>query len=487
MKRSFIRRQFIAVTIAIVAGTVLLCLFLNNVFLPRVYSGEKQEQLEDAYKVLNEACEDGILYKNKFDITFESIASNSNIEVEVITADGDILRSSSSSADNLKEQLLRSVFGVDDDDTVKITENENYVVQRSEDSRLGEEYLVLWGSLYDGNLIFMRTSIVAIEESTTISTRFFIVVGAISVAVAIIASALIATKMTAPILKMTELSKRMANLDFEAKYSSDKGRKNELDILGEHMNEMSEKLEGAIGDLKVANARLQEDIDRKNELEEMRSDFVSNVSHELKTPIALIEGYAEGLKEFGDEDAQTRDYYCDVIMDEAVKMNNMVKKLLNLNQLEFGGQAAEMRPFDLFEFVGNVVSSSALLATSKGARMEFDESGVCEVLGDEFMIEEVMTNYLSNAVNHVGGEMLIRVFFEDFGDRMRVNVFNTGDNIPEEDMENIWVKFYKVDKARTREYGGNGIGLSIVKAIMASHGCDGVVFWFELKKILLQK
>ncbi len=491
MKRKVsVRKQVIAITIAIVAGTVLLCLFLNSVFLVSFYMMKKQTQLANTFEEINDASKKEILYSDRFDVNFETIASNGNLDIEVITSDGVIMRSSSSSAENLKDQLFRSIFAFDEESQAIMDQTEYYTIARTKDDRLGGEYIVLWGNVDDGNIIFIRSSIGAIEDSSAISSRFLLYTGFISVLVAAIASAIIGRSITAPVLYMMKLSKRMAELDFEAKYVNNKSSVNEMDMLGEHMNEMSEKLEASISELKSANLELTKDIEKKTEIDEMRKDFISNVSHELKTPIALIEGYAEGLKEFGDEDKETRDYYCDVIMDEAVKMNRMVRRLLNLNQLEFGGNIAEIKRFNITEFVKNILSSSALLAENKGATVTFNEEKNYFVWGDEFMIEEVFTNYFSNAVNHVSGEMKIEISFEDKGDILRVSVFNTGEQIPEEDIDNIWVKFYKVDKARTREYGGNGIGLSIVKAIMEAHkkecgveNCsDGVRFWFELDK-----
>ena len=222
----------------------------------------------------------------------------------------------------------------------------------------------------------------------------------------------------------------------------------------------------------------------------MRKEFLSNVSHELKTPIALIQGYAEGLKECINDDAESREFYCDVIMDESAKMNNMVKKLLTLNHLEFGNDQAAMERFDLTDLVRGVVQSAQLLADQKGAQISFPQSEPVYVWGDEFKVEEVVTNYVSNALNHVDGEMKIEVKMMRRENHVRLSVFNTGKPIPEEELDKIWIKFYKVDKARTREYGGSGIGLSIVKAIMESmhqkfgvvNYDNGVEFWFELEE-----
>ena len=235
----------------------------------------------------------------------------------------------------------------------------------------------------------------------------------------------------------------------------------------------------------------------------MRKEFLSNVSHELKTPIALIQGYAEGLKDNISEDAESREFYCDVIIDEAAKMNHMVKKLLTLNQIEFGNGQVEFERFDLTALLCSVLQATNIIFRQKEVVLDLPEYESVYVWGDEYRIEEVMTNYISNALNHVEAvplpgssqteaqpEKRISVRLELLEGRVRVSVFNTGQPIPEEDIDLIWEKFYKVDKARTREYGGNGIGLSIVKAIMNSinqaYGVknweNGVEFWFELDR-----
>lgn len=222
----------------------------------------------------------------------------------------------------------------------------------------------------------------------------------------------------------------------------------------------------------------------------MRKEFLANVSHELKTPIALIQGYAEGLQEGINDDPESRAYYCDVIVDEASRMNQMVKKLLTLNQLEFGNDMVAMERFDITALVCNYLQSAELLAKQNQIDVQMEETPSYYVWGDEFKIEEVLMNYFSNALNHCSGERIIEVIITPIEERIRVTVFNTGDQIPQESLSQIWEKFYKVDKARTREYGGSGVGLSIVKAIMESmhqnYGVtnyeNGVALWFELER-----
>ena len=262
----------------------------------------------------------------------------------------------------------------------------------------------------------------------------------------------------------------------------------EIDVLGNSMNLLSERLKETIGELKSVNNQLQMDIEEKIKIDEMRKEFIANVSHELKTPIALIQGYAEGLQEGMGEDKESRDYYCDVIVDEAGKMNKMVRQLLMLSSLESGNDRIVVERFDLTELIQGVIDAAEIMLRQKGAKLRFEEREPIYVWADEFKIEEVVTNYLSNAIHHAAGENKIVIRVERLETQVKVSVFNTGEPIPEEALPNLWTKFYKVDKARTRSYGGTGIGLSIVKAIMEAHNQEcgvtnwenGVEFWFTL-------
>ena len=253
---------------------------------------------------------------------------------------------------------------------------------------------------------------------------------------------------------------------------------------------MSWRLERSISDLKSANNNLQKDIEQKEKLEQMRNDFLGNVSHELKTPLALIQGYAEGLKDGVTSDPESMDFYCDVIIDEAGKMNKMVRNLLTLNQLEFGDEDITFERFDLTEVIRGVIQSMDIMAQQDHATVNFRQDEPVYVWADEFKVEQVIRNYMSNAFHHLDGEKIVEVKIHLDENRAKVTVFNTGSPIPEEDLNHIWDKFYKVDKAHTREYGGNGLGLSIVKAIMESfhqeYGVknyeNGVEFWFTLDR-----
>ncbi len=479
--------QYTGTILGLVAGTVLLCWFLNTTFLGHYYTYNKQNVMLDSFSTIDAESADGTLADASFDVKFENICANGNLSILIISSDGSIVRASVHDTAALKRQFMDVLFGEMGETSSEILKKTgSYVLERQADERLGSEYLALWGTLSDGNLILMRTALESIRESAWISNRFLAYVGIAAVILSALISIFASRKIARPIIELTEISRRMTNLDFDAKYQ---GRaNNEIDLLGEHINQLSETLEETISELKSANNELLIDNERKTQVDEMRKEFLSNVSHELKTPLALIQGYAEGLQECINEDEESRNFYCEVIMDETDKMNRMVKKLLTLNQLEFGNDAVSMERFDLTELIRGVIQSSSILLRQNGIALTFKTDMPMYVWADEFKVEEVMTNYLSNAIHHVKEPKQIDVKYTQMEGYVRVSVFNTGSQIPPEDIDRIWIKFYKVDKARTREYGGSGIGLSIVKAIMDSfhRGCgvinhaDGVEFWFEL-------
>ncbi len=486
MKKHSLTRQITSIVSILVAGAILLCWVLNTTLLPRYYMHNKKQVLMENYETISNASEQDKLDSDEFTVTFDNLCSNGNIMTLILQPDGKVLRSSVNDLDTLRGELWNVLLHTDDMEV--LYSNDQYQLLRKNDTRLDSEYLVLVGVLENGDMILMRTAVESIRESAAISNRFLLFVGAAAIVSSLLVAFFTTRHITKPLQQLTEISKRMVDLDFNAKYESNRSNSYEVEELGNHINRLSENLERTISELKTANVELQDDIEKKIQIDEMRKEFLSNVSHELKTPLALIQGYAEGLQECINDDAESREFYCDVIIDEADKMNRMVKKLLTLNQLEFGNDQVVMERFNMTELINGVANSTKILREQKNIRLELENPEEAWVWGDEFKVEEVITNYMSNAINHADGEKVIRVFYTRSEDKLRVSVFNTGQPIPEEDLDKIWVKFYKVDKARTREYGGSGIGLSIVKAIMDSfhQQCgvinheDGVEFWMEL-------
>lgn len=421
--------------------------------------------------------------------TIRSYGDQSNISTVLIdSVTGKVLLGFGRESDFLAQKVQRYVFGKGGYKTQILKQHENYVVETNYDYRSNSTYMESWGFFSDNRTLFiMSMPLSSIRDSVQLSNRFTTCVGLVVLVFGSVLMYFVTNQVTRPIMKLATLSERMSNLDFDVSYEDD--AQDEIGVLGRSMNTLSDKLKETIGALQEANRQLQHDIEEKIQIDEMRKDFIANVSHELKTPIALIQGYAEGLMEGMCEDEESRNDYCEVIVDEAGKMNKMVRQLLTLTALEFGNDTPVLEPFELTELVRDLISASAILVQQNNAHVEYEAGEPIWVVADEFKIEEVLTNYLTNAMNHLDGERNIRIRTEQEGAVVTVRVFNTGKPIPQEDLPNLWTKFYKVDKARTRAYGGSGIGLSIVKAIMDAHHqrCgvdnveDGVEFWFTLE------
>lgn len=476
----------IAIFIGLLACMVVALLVINMTFLEPYYIQNKEKSFREMYETLNQVAQDQSYSDEEVSSDVAKQAERNNLSFLIIDETTGNKYTNVYNQEMLFNQLLGYVINQSQQNAEILESTDAYQMLQAKDPWNEKEYLVMWGNFEDGSQFLMRSPLESMRESAAISNRFLIYIGSVLI---LAAGALVwyfSKKLTDPIRELANLSDKMANLDFEAKYTS--GGKNEIGELGANFNRMSSRLESTISELKKANNSLLKDIEQKEKMEEMRNEFLGNVSHELKTPIALIQGYAEGLKDGVNDDAESRDFYCDVIMDEAMKMNQMVKNLLTLNQLEFGDEDISFERFDLVALIRGVLQSMEILAQQDELKIIFRQESPVYVWADEFKTEQVVRNYVSNAFHHASGDKVIEVKIQKEGKKARTSVFNTGMPIPEEDLKHIWEKFYKVDKAHTREYGGNGIGLSIVKAIMESfhqeYGVknydNGVEFWFEL-------
>lgn len=429
-------------------------------------------------------------------------ASANDASMLIIDKDSDLTYTTTNEEGRMKDSLimLASIFlnqkklegeissdtgGEQSEEMTSLVQN-HYMIMQNHDNRLSADYYDLLGQVGDRYYIAIRRSVSFVDESVDAATHVFTIVGMIATIIGSVAMLIVASRFTKPIHNMALVAARMQDLDFDAKIEVQ--GKDEISALGNAMNDLSTRLEKTISELKTANIELSEDIEKKEQIDEMRKDFLAHVSHELKTPIALIQGYAEGLKENISDDEESRDFYCEVIMDEANKMNIMVKKLLSLNELEFGKIKLDVQRFDIVKLVDNIIQSSSILLQDFDGELDIKQSEPIYVWADEYLISEVITNYLTNAIHYVSPHGTIRIEYFHEDKQVKVQVYNTGSHIPEEEIDKIWVKFYKVDKARTREYGGSGIGLSIVAATMEAHNKsygaenmeDGIGFYFYL-------
>lgn len=511
MKRS-LRTRLVIIFAGMLILTIGIIYLANIVLLPSFYQANKVNQMQGAYSRIVDLCH-GIDWKSVSDVEknqvydqLDVLGSNTNVsiyivQIRVYPESGDIAELEyvyPMDTDRLQQvtrlQLSKYVKSIYFDEPLGdnceiMNQTANYAMYKVYDDRVDSNFIELTGKMPDNYWIYLRSNYQSIQESASVSNQFMMYMGLMVVIIGIFVMFFVCNQYTKPILRLASYAQNMQKLNFSTRYK-DK-RDDEIGVLGDSMNALSDKLEETISELKTANNELQLDLQRRSEQEQMRQEFLANVSHELKTPIALIQGYAEGLQENINDDPESREFYCEVIVDEADKMNNMVKKLLSLNQIEFGNGQVHLEHFDLSSVIQSVVNASEILFKQKGVELcyqKMDEPLM--VWADEYMIGEVVTNYVSNAIHHVKYDNKIEIKTLNEGDHIRTSVFNTGDPIPEEEVEKIWTKFYKVDKARTREYGGNGIGLSIVKAVMEAHNQkfgvknydNGVEFWFELDR-----
>ena len=495
-----LKNQITITFIGLLFFSILAITLINHVFLEKYYIARKTSILISAKEDLR-TLDFGTLIdygdednQEEIDFTypndFERGSMRQNFAWVIMEPENALTYCYPDNDIVLRSKIFGYAYGVDQDRQKSriLRKYSDCVVQLVYDRYTDMDYLECWGQYTSGYYFLIRTPLESIKESVSISNTFYVFVGILTIIISGMLIYLFTSHITHPISELTKLSEKMTDLQFDVHYTARAG--NEIDQLGENFNLMSTQLEQTISELKSANLELQRDIADKIKIDEMRKEFLDNVSHELKTPIALIQGYAEGLKDGISEDPESMDYYCDVIIDEAAKMNKLVKNLLNLNQLESGRDMPLMERFDLTSLIRGVLTKMEILIGQKDCEVRFRQEEPVYVWADEFKTEEVVTNYLSNALNHADGQKIVDIRIHEEEQRVRVTVFNTGQPIPEEALPNLWSKFYKVDKARTREYGGSGIGLSIVRAIMQGmqqeYGVrnydNGVEFWFTLDR-----
>lgn len=488
--KSLRMKLFITLASTLIVIIVSLIL-LNNIVLRSFYLFSKKQDLMRVYYLINnyynsendeidiELELEKISIKNNFDIL---IKTESNIGVY-------------SSNKNFLSRILEKEFPVTPLQKENIIySKDGIVIHKAYDSKNGLNYIMLSATLDNGYTLNVRVPIASIDESVRISNEFLCIIGVFTIIISGVIVSVISRKFTDPIYELNTIAKKISKLDFTHKYYIT-DTDDEINELGKSINTMSDTMERVIKQLRDSNIELEKDIEEKSKIDEMRKQFISDVSHELKTPIALIQGYAEGLLENVNTDDESRKFYAEVILDESNKMDILVKQLLELMKLEYGKREFNNVKFNLIELEKEVIRKSKVMIEEKHINIQFKEDDPIYVYGDTFYIEQIVTNYLTNAIKHVKEvngikEIKLENIIKD--NKVRISIFNTGDNISEENQSRIWNRFYKIDESRNRNDGGSGIGLSIVKAIMNNYKNEygtknrgnGVEFYFELNLYL---
>ncbi len=363
--------------------------------------------------------------------------------------------------------------------------NEGYVFFDFEHDAVRTQLLGMVYKLNNDDILLVTLPFEGLSNTADIAIQFNFYIVMVLLGFAIIIVIILSKRMTKPIIQLSTITKKISQLDFSESYS---GQTNdEIHELGININSMSESLERALVDLKEANNQLKLDLKEKEKNVEMRKTLIANVSHELKTPIALVMSYAEGLRENEALNDERKSYYVNVISKEADHMDTLVRDLLDLTELEYDAFQLELTTFDLSSLIDELIDRYAYLIKEKNIRIKLNKEDIVELTADKRRMEQAITNLLLNAIEHTPekGEVVVSLSEED---NIKLTIYNTGSHIYEQDLDKIWTSFFKSKKQKERRIGGSGIGLSIVRAIVEKHKGlygvtnepDGVAFWIKI-------
>ncbi len=474
MIHSIRQKLFLSVSLLIIFFVVFSWI-LNTHYLERYYVSQKSTQLHDYAReietLFNQQPED--LY-----LQLELLERYDNLNILVLNSSMELHYATFSRRGTgpRVEMML---------DRLQQLTGSAYIEEITLDPFSENRSLDLALLMNNGDYLLLSTPLAPIQESASIANTFFLYTGIATLLLALLFIFAFSRRFTRPILELQNIAQHVARLDFSQNYRVT--AKDELGDLGQSINSMSAQLSQTIQELQEANARLQEDIEKERQIDEMRKQFISNVSHELKTPIALIQGYAEGLKVNVVQEESEKDYYCSVIIDEADKMNKLVKELLDLSQVEAGIFKLVKSPFDLAVLVDKIITKYRPIFEEKQVKPEIIKPEKIMVNGDIIRTEQILINYINNALAHVDERKQLKLMIKQQEDKIHISLFNSGEPVPEEALGKLFTSFYKVDQARTRSDGGSGIGLAVVKAIQekdhnrygVENQAGGVSFWFE--------
>lgn len=483
--------QIIAIALAAIVVCIIFITYegLDAVYLTRagVESFLATYDIEEAYNTS----------QDNFFAVMDNIEREYAISVELYTANGDFVYSSSYKGTLSKPPYNKNSLVIPDSEKKDYdlimdlgqSESNTFTLRCDSKGSKHTEYLVGTWDTESGITIKVFKVKTSVDQNARLAVVFVSFVGILASACGFIAIVILVRRVTKPLAKMSEITKNMSSLDFSQK--CEPNNVTEIALLADSINEMSDSLETSLDDLRQKNEKLQEDIEQEKTIESLRQVFISGISHELKTPIAIIQGYSEGLKVFLETDPEKAKQYCDTIINETERMNSLVMKLLDIIKFESGEYKMQNEAFNIHDLVERRIERGMPILIERGITVVNDVDKEFMGYGDWFILTTVLSNYMSNAIAHVDYERLIRMSAKEIdGNRYRISVFNTGKQISPKDIDQIWNSFYRADKAMSRAQGRFGLGLAIVASIQKMHGQEygainhdnGVEFWFDVKK-----
>lgn len=491
LKGSIKRKLFFQIVAILLLSTALI-LFVNSRLLSQVYIWREKDNLQQAARSISEMDQTSEDFREQL----ASLATKYNITAEIIDAAGRVVWATiydpysynsggSLFSSDIFQQFKHNLTTLErearaDGSYFEVREGRSHDIQ----------YLVFGLPTDTGQTVEVFAQKNVIESNALLANNLFGTITTIILFSTIILAAWYANKFTRPLIAMNRVTRGMAQMDFSNKCTA-KG-KDELSELARSINVLSDSLDETLQDLQQKNRQLEADIEKERRTEQIRKEFISNVSHELKTPIAIIQGYAEGLQLGVAQEPEQAAEYCAVIMEETKRMNRMVMELLELSRYEAGAYQLHEAVFSLHGLTSEFLSTLRLLFAENEITVETAIPEEYRGFGDTEKLTTVLNNYVINAVAHATGEKRIVIdCIETEEGRYRVRVFNTGEPIAQDELDKIWISFHRADKARKRGAEQRyGLGLSIVRALQELYGCgygcenleDGVRFWFEIKK-----
>ncbi len=463
------RARFFLEVGAIIAACLVGISIINSQLLEKVYIRNVERSLEDIAEEAERAGENYFYVLSEYELTEDvSIDLYDSVDNLLYEGGGSFVSGNRLNIVSRKENRDGSYFNV--------VEADGSTTQ----------YILYGKDFANGYHIEIFTEKNPIEENAALAVKVTTSIAVLTLALALVFIFDYSRRFSKPFIQMNEVMERIASLDFSKK--TDIERYDEIGTLAKNINKVSDSLDNALTELRVKNEQLEQDIEKERQLERMRQEFVSAASHELKTPIAIIRGYAEGLRMNSGDGNDTLSEYSDIIMGEADKMNELVLSMLEQSLYTSGRKAPEKEIIYVDEYVRDFLKSVNPIIVEKGITVRYDGCRAT-VFADRKQMTRVLSNIFLNACSHVKGEMLIEISVADAGAYTRVEVFNTGSFISEKDKDSIFTSFYRADKAHSRKEGRFGLGLSIVKSIVDNHGCDcgfenkenGVAFYFTME------
>lgn len=352
-----------------------------------------------------------------------------------------------------------------------------------------EDQIIMLSKYSDNNYFVLQIPSPNIVYATSLSKRYAVFTMAASFIIMFPVVSIFSSFFVRPIKRLYETTEKIKDKNFDVKCKVDS--KNEIGMLARSINEMSDSLYSYTKEIEDKNIQLEKDIEIKKKFEESQKKFVSDVSHEIKTPISIISAYTEGIKMGLVNTPEEINEYCTIILDECNRMSSITKQLLHLSKLENSTKKLDISLFDIITLVNEDMAKFDLKCKQNNIRLKlFNEENEILVYADRNEIETVIINYLQNAFKYCADPGIINVYINNEDEFVYIGVYNNGSNIKEDEKEKIWNRFYKEDKARTRKEDSTGLGLSIVKATMNLHNMpygvinkeDGVEFFIRLKK-----